>query len=184
MKLYHIQYDGESYYVEAGNLPSAVGLWKLHVKGLWGDDFTGDEEPESIALVHEGDVIRPLHIKPRPTIVCLCGSSQYIDRIAIKSWELEKKGFIVLGMNLLPQNYPGVQEHHQAEAEGIRAHMDELHLRKIDLADQVFVMNVNGYIGQSTMAEIIYASRQGKRVRFEYPALVPKALLKEHGIAV
>jgi hypothetical protein len=58
MNLYHVQYDGESYYVEASKLAEAVELWKQHVKGMWGDDFDGTEEPESIGLIHEGIVIR------------------------------------------------------------------------------------------------------------------------------
>ena len=106
---------------------------------------------------------------PKPKVVCLCGSTRFIDKIAVMAWEMEKKGAIVLGMHLLPDNYPGAQISHQAEAEGVRERMDELHLRKIDLADEVFVMNVGGYIGSSTRNEIDYATKAAKPVFYLEP---------------
>lgn len=53
-----------------------------------------------------------------------------------------------------------------AEAQGVAQQMDELHLRKIDLADRVIVMNVGGYIGDSTRREIAYATARGKPVSY------------------
>lgn len=54
--------------------------------------------------------------------------------------------------------------HHGAEYEGpgVAAALDELHLRKIDLADEVLVINVGGYIGESTRREIAYAEATGE----------------------
>lgn len=51
MNLYHIQFDGEPCYVEAPSVAEAVEIWKRHTN-------RGDEEPESVALVHAGGVIR------------------------------------------------------------------------------------------------------------------------------
>jgi hypothetical protein len=102
----------------------------------------------------------------RPPIMCLCGSSRFIEHFAIIAWELEKEGAIVLGLHYLPPSYPGVPEDHLAEHEGIAARMDELHLRKIDLADRVLVLNIGGYYGTSTRREIAYAQSQGKPVAF------------------
>lgn len=93
----------------------------------------------------------------KPEVVCLCGSSRFIDQMAVMAWELEKLGAIVLSLHLLPHGYPGLKADHQAEAEGIAEAMDELHLRKIDLADSILVLNVGGYIGDSTRKEIEYA---------------------------
>lgn len=56
----------------------------------------------------------------------------------------------------------------------VKVALDELHLRKIDLADEVLVLNVGGYIGQSTGREIAYAQATGKPVRFLEPALPVK----------
>lgn len=103
---------------------------------------------------------------PRPEIICLCGSSRFISEIAVIAWGLEKDGNIVLGLHLLPPGYsPGVADH-QAEAEGVKEAMDELHLRKIDLADRVLICNVGGYVGNSTRREIAYAREQGVDVVF------------------
>lgn len=44
--------------------------------------------------------------------------------------------------------------------------LDDMHKRKIDMADEIFVINVGDYIGDSTRAEIAYAKEHGKRVRF------------------
>jgi len=49
---------------------------------------------------------------------------------------------------------------------GTKAKLDELHLRKIDLADEVLILNVDGYIGESTRNELNYAKSKGKKIRF------------------
>lgn len=103
---------------------------------------------------------------PKPKIVCFCGSSRFIALMAILMWECEKLGKIALGLHLLPPNYSGIKPHHQAEAEGIAEAMDALHLRKIDMADEVFIVNVDGYIGESTRREIWYAEKLGKTIKY------------------
>lgn len=85
----------------------------------------------------------------RLKIICLCGSTRFIELFAIKTWELERGGNIVLGCTLLPMWYCNVTDHF-GEATGTKEQCDELHLRKIDLADEVLVLNVDGYIGEST----------------------------------
>lgn len=104
----------------------------------------------------------------RPKIICLCGSSRYVDHMAVLAWQFEKEGMITLSLHLLPAWYT---EHadHQAEHEGVSEFMDELHLRKIDLSDQVFIVNVDGYIGSSTRREIAYALEHGKPVVYLEP---------------
>ena len=49
---------------------------------------------------------------------------------------------------------------------GVKEMLDDMHLRKIDLADEIFVINVDGYIGESTRREIAYAKQTGKLVRY------------------
>lgn len=101
----------------------------------------------------------------RPRIICLCGSTRFIEQFAIKTWELERQGFIVLGCTLLPMWYCKVPSHF-GEATGTKEQCDELHLRKIDLADEVLVLNVGGYIGESTANEIAYAMQLGRPVKY------------------
>lgn len=49
---------------------------------------------------------------------------------------------------------------------GTKEMLDDMHLRKIDLADEIFVINVGGYIGESTRREITYAKKTGKKVNY------------------
>lgn len=58
VKLYHIQYDGQCYWVEASCFAIAILRWKDHVRGLWGEEYDGTEEPDSCALIHDEPVIR------------------------------------------------------------------------------------------------------------------------------
>ncbi len=49
---------------------------------------------------------------------------------------------------------------------GVKEMLDDMHLRKIDMADEIFVINVGGYIGESTRREIAYAEQKGKKVNY------------------
>lgn len=106
-----------------------------------------------------------------PKIVCLCGSTRFTTEMACIAWALERdEGYIVLGWHLLPADHPDVQgpftDGHAAENCGRKEHFDDLHKRKIDLADEVLVLNIGGYIGESTRSEILYAIQQGKPVKY------------------
>ena len=108
----------------------------------------------------------------KPKIIVLCGSSRFCDIMAVVAWLLERdEHAITMGIHLLPWWYtplgmePGVEWDHGAELEGVAAAMDELHLQKIDLADELFVVDVGGYIGSSTHREIGYAMSRGIPVR-------------------
>lgn len=113
--------------------------------------------------------------KKKPKIVCLSGSSRFIDVMAVIAWEMERDGdVIVLHCHLLPRWY-GAKEHHQAEAEGCAEHMDEIHLAKIDMADELLVVSVDGYIGESTQREIEYATAARKPIFYLEPSTIPEA---------
>jgi len=118
----------------------------------------------------------------RPTIVCLCGSTRFIETFAIKMWELERSGVIALGCTLLPSSYCPVDDHF-AEHEEVKEQCDELHKRKIDLADEILVLNVGGYIGDSTRSEIEYAEAHGKPVRWLEPPVVVRKIGEGKGDA-
>lgn len=102
----------------------------------------------------------------RPEIITLCGSSRFVAEMAVIAWTLEKEGKITLGLHLLPESYHTQVNDHLAEAEGVSAHMDELHLRKIDISDRIFVVNIDGYIGDSTRNEIAYATKHNKEITY------------------
>lgn len=101
-----------------------------------------------------------------PTIVCLCGSTRFADKFFEIGWELTLEDKIVLSIGVVKH-----AEHHGAEVLGqdVADRLDELHLRKIDLADEVWILNVGGYIGSSTAKEIRYAHQTRKPLRFLEP---------------
>lgn len=118
---------------------------------------------------------------PRPTIVCLCGSTRFKAAFEEANLRETLDGKIVL----MPGSFTHDDAVRQAEvnrAAGntrpvsgdkehvfgpeIAAALDELYRRKIDLADEVLVLNVGGYLGSSTRAELEYAAEQGKRIYY------------------
>lgn len=108
----------------------------------------------------------------KPDIVCICGSTRFADMHAIVRWELEREGkhICLMIINYLPAGY--AEEHnlrsgdHFGEAFGNKEILDELHMRKIDLCDWVFIVNPGGYIGDSTRSEIEYAKKLGKPIQY------------------
>lgn len=107
----------------------------------------------------------------KPKIVCICGSTRFADLHAIKRWEFERLGnTICLMINYLPEWYAKEQGwdglDHFGEQSGLKGVLDVLHLRKIDLADEIFVINKDGYIGESTRREIKYAKAKGIPVHY------------------
>lgn len=106
----------------------------------------------------------------KPKIVCLCGSTRFMEQFFNSGWDETMKGNIVLsvGVNLKMETPDGG---HVGEAMGpaVKGMLDELHKRKIDLADEVLILNVGGYIGESTRGEIAYSEAHGKPVRYLEP---------------
>lgn len=97
-----------------------------------------------------------------PEIVVLCGSTRFYDEFQRANYDLTMEGKIVLSVGF----YPHAKDRH-GHGEGVghdsseKVALDELHKRKIDLADRVLVLNVGGYIGESTRGEIAYAIATG-----------------------
>lgn len=109
--------------------------------------------------------------KARPTIVCLCGSTRFYKHFLLHNYLETMAGRIVLSVGFYPH---AVNEMH-GEGVGItpeqKEALDQLHMRKIDLADEILVINFGGYIGESTARELAYARKLGKVVRFLEPEL-------------
>lgn len=95
----------------------------------------------------------------RPEIVCICGSTRFTEEMRAANRELTFAGVIVVA--------PG--EADELVTEEQKTALDALHLRKIDLADRVLVVNPGGYVGQSTRREIAYADATGTPVSFTDP---------------
>lgn len=103
-------------------------------------------------------------------IITLCGSTKFKEQFIAEQKRLTLEGNIVISVGLF-----GHSGDHEAWAEETKEMLDEMHKRKIDLADEIFVINVGNYIGSSTKSEIDYANKTNKPVRFlEVP--VPSSL--------
>ena len=104
----------------------------------------------------------------RPGITVLCGSTRFYDEFQKANYDLTMQGRIVLSVGFYPH---ASAEHGHGEGVGHdsaeKVELDELHKRKIDLADDVLVeSDASGYYGDSTRSEIEYARADGKPVRF------------------
>ena len=101
-------------------------------------------------------------------VVTLCGSTRFKEQFMEAQKRLTLEGNIVISVGLF--GHSGDQEVWENMDEGTltktKEMLDDMHKRKIDMADEIFVINVNGYIGDSTCFEIEYAKEHGKKVRY------------------
>lgn len=149
-----------------------------------GEDLTGvsvskEDNPENGGMIakdfennakwYVSKTFYEKNYREKTKVVVMCGSSRFCDIMAVAAWYIEKEeNAITMGLHLLPNWYPGIENipDHLAEHEGVADQMDTLHLRKIDLADEVFVINYKDYIGESTKREIAYAKKNNKVIRW------------------
>ena len=94
-------------------------------------------------------------------VITLCGSTRFKDQFLEAQKRLTLAGNIVISVGLF-----GHSGDDEVWTEGTKEMLDDMHKRKIDMADGIYVINVGGYIGQSTRSEIEYAISQGKSVEF------------------
>lgn len=94
-------------------------------------------------------------------VVTLCGSTRFKDEYLAVQKRLTLEGNIVISVGLF-----GHSGDDEVWTEGSKAMLDDMHKRKIDMADEIFVINVGGYIGESTRSEIDYALANGKAVKY------------------
>ena len=101
-------------------------------------------------------------------VVTLCGSTRFKDEFMKTQKDLTLKGYIVISVGLF--GHSGDQEVWENMDEGTltktKEMLDDMHKRKIDMADEIFVINVGGYVGDSTKSEIAYATKTGKVVNY------------------
>ena len=101
-------------------------------------------------------------------VITLCGSTKFKDEFLRVQKELTLKGNIVILVGLF--GHSGDNEVWENMDDGTftktKEMLDDMHKRKIDMADEIFVINVNGYIGESTKSEIEYAIKTGKKVNY------------------
>lgn len=94
-------------------------------------------------------------------IITLCGSTRFKEQFLETQKRLTLEGCIVISVGLFGHAGDG-----EVWKPGVKEMLDDMHKRKIDLADEIFVINVGGYIGESTKSEIAYAQETGKKVNY------------------
>ena len=100
----------------------------------------------------------------RYKVITLCGSTRFKDAFIETQKRLSLQGNIVISVGLF--GHSGDKEVWQ---DGVKEMLDDMHKRKIDMADSIYVINVGGYIGSSTRSEIEYAIAHGKTVEYLEP---------------
>ena len=96
-------------------------------------------------------------------IITLCGSVRFRDAFEKAQHRLTLEGYIVLTPGLFPA--PGDAPLSDDQI----SQLNDLHLRRIDMADEILVINVDGYTGSQTKKEIEYAKAKGKHVTYLEP---------------
>lgn len=94
-------------------------------------------------------------------VITLCGSTKFKDQFMEAQKKLTLEGNIVISVGLF-----GHSGDNEVWDEDVKEMLDDMHKRKIDMADEIFVIDVDGYIGSSTKSEIDYAYRHGKNIRY------------------
>ena len=99
-------------------------------------------------------------------VITLCGSTRFKEQFIETQKRLTLEGNIVISVGLF-----GHSGDDEVWTEGTKEMLDNMHKRKIDMADAIYVINVGGYIGESTRSEIDYATRHGKEIFYLEPEL-------------
>ena len=110
-------------------------------------------------------------------VITLCGSTRFKDEFLEAQKRLTLEGNVVITVGLFGHSGDDV-----VWTEGVKEMLDRQHLAKIDLADEIFVINVGGYIGDSTRREIAYAEFKGKTIT--YLEECGKASIYDNSIAI
>ena len=97
-------------------------------------------------------------------VITLCGSTRFKDAFIEAQKRLTLEGNIVISVGLF--GHAGDDE---VWKPGMKEMLDDIHKRKIDMADAIYVINVSDYIGESTRSEIEYARKNGKQIYYLEP---------------
>lgn len=103
-------------------------------------------------------------MKGKYPVITLCGSTRFKEQFLEAQKRLTLEGNIVISVGLF-----GHSGDNEVWTEGTKQMLDDMHKRKIDMADSIYVINVGGYIGESTRSEIEYARKNGKAIQYLEP---------------
>lgn len=101
-----------------------------------------------------------MNVSDKYKIITLCGSIKFKDEFIKIQEKLTLEGNIIL----TPNFFNNIKK--EDINEDFKKMLDKMHKQKIDMSDEIFVINVGGYIGESTRSEIEYAKIKGKKVSY------------------
>jgi len=96
-------------------------------------------------------------------VITLCGSTKFKDEFLKAQKELTLQGNIVISVGLFGH---ADGDYKTVLTEEIKVMLDDMHKRKIDMADEIYVINKNGYVGSNAKSEIEYAEHTGKVIKY------------------
>ena len=148
-------------------------LREYEESGQWLTDYEADERGELPRDLKRGvlsqdgldEVFEDAKGLPSPPrrypVITLCGSTRFKEQFLEAQKRLTLEGNIVISVGLF-----GHSGDDEVWTEGTKEMLDDMHKRKIDMADGIYVINVGGYIGSSTRSEIEYAKANGKAIMY------------------
>lgn len=148
-------------------------LKEYEESGLWLQDYEADERGELPRDLKRGvlsqdgldEVFEESKELTSPSrrypVITLCGSTRFKEQFMEVQKRLTLEGNIVISVGLF-----GHSGDDEVWTEGTKEMLDDMHKRKIDMADSIFVIDVDGYIGSSTRSEIEYAKSKGKGIKY------------------
>ena len=93
-------------------------------------------------------------------VIILCGSIKFKEEFL----KMQEKLTLDRNIVLTPNSFQSIKK--EKINEQTKKMLDEMHRQKIDMSDAIFVINVNGYIGESTKNEIEYAKSKNKEILY------------------
>lgn len=132
---------------------------KTYISFYLNEEFVKDEQ-KSYAKEMEKEKNKR---KNKPKIITLCGSTRFKEEFEKVQRELTLQGIIVLSVGLFSHAEENGEEW---ATDGTKQMLDDLHKRKIDMSDEIYVINKNGYIGSSTKSEIEYAKAKNMPINY------------------
>ena len=102
-------------------------------------------------------------------VITLCGSSRFKDEFLRLQKDLTLAGHIVLSLPFFSHADAEFSKLPPNQLADIKEMLTEMHRQKIDMADEIFIVNADGYIGESTRDEIEYAKSKNKLIKYLVP---------------